>query len=115
MKSALFLLLYVFTRPWHSPRVAGIRLVETAAVAAERDCMAVLAGLPVAALYALAAREFAAKLERADSLTVSPDMISDLINQVRALTAAGGQSDQPAAAGGSGHPGNRIAGSDGAA
>lgn len=68
---------------------ARIRLVETAAVAAERDRMAVLAGLPVGALYALAAREFAAKLERVDSLTVSPDMISGLINQVRALTTAG--------------------------
>ncbi|MCA3441135.1 MAG: band 7 protein [Rhodobacter sp.] len=66
---------------------ARIRLVETAAVAAERDRMAVLAGLPVGALYALAAREFAAKLDRIDSLTVSPDMISGLINQVRALTA----------------------------
>ena len=69
---------------------ARIRLVETAAVAAERDRMAVLAGLPVGALYALAAREFAAKLDRVDSLTVSPDMISGLINQVRALTAVGG-------------------------
>jgi hypothetical protein len=68
---------------------ARIRLVETAAVEAERDRMAVLAGLPVGALYALAAREFAAKLDRVDSLTVSPDMISGLINQVRALTAAG--------------------------
>jgi hypothetical protein len=52
--------------------------------------MAVLAGLPVAALYALAAREFAAKLERVDSLTVTPDMISGLINQVRTLTTTGG-------------------------
>jgi hypothetical protein len=69
---------------------ARIRLVETAAVAAERDRMAVLAGLPVGALYALAAREFAAKLDRVDNLTVSPDMISGLINQVRALSAAGG-------------------------
>lgn len=69
---------------------ARIRLVETAAVAAERDRMAVLAGLPVGTLYALAAREFAAKLDRVDSLTVSPDMISGLINQVRALTAVGG-------------------------
>ena len=69
---------------------ARIRLVETAAVEAERDRMAVLAGLPVGALYALAAREFAAKLERVDSLTVTPDMIGGLINQIRALTAAGG-------------------------
>ncbi len=68
---------------------ARIRLVETAAVEAERDRMAVLAGLPVGALYALAAREFAAKLDRVDSLTVSPDMISGLINQIRALTTAG--------------------------
>lgn len=66
---------------------ARIRLVETAAVEAERDRMAVLAGLPVAALYALAAREFAAKLERVDSLTVTPDMIGGLINQIRSLTA----------------------------
>ncbi len=66
---------------------ARIRLVEAAAVEAERDRMAVLAGLPVGALYALAAREFAAKLNRVDSLTVTPDMIGGLVNQIRALSA----------------------------
>jgi regulator of protease activity HflC (stomatin/prohibitin superfamily) len=64
-----------------------IRLVESASVDAEKERMAVLAGMPVAALYALAAREFAAKLDRIDSLTVSPDMIGGLVNQIRALTA----------------------------
>jgi hypothetical protein len=41
--------------------------------------------LEPAVLYALAAREFAGKLERIDSLTVSPDMLSGLMSQLRQL------------------------------
>jgi regulator of protease activity HflC (stomatin/prohibitin superfamily) len=66
---------------------ARIRLVEMAAVDAEKERIALLGGLPVGALYALAAREFAAKLDRIDSLTITPDMLGNLISQIRSMTA----------------------------
>ena len=64
-----------------------IRSVEQAAAEMEKARMAAIAQLEAPVLFALAAREFAGKLERIDSLTVSPDMLAGLVNQVRALSA----------------------------
>ena len=38
-------------------------------------------------MFALAAQEFAGKLEKIDSLTVSPDMLSGIVQQAKALMA----------------------------
>lgn len=64
-----------------------IRAVEQAEADMEKARMAALSGVDAASLYALAARDFASKLERIDSITVSPDMLAGLVQQVRALTA----------------------------
>ncbi|MFK7938455.1 MAG: SPFH domain-containing protein [Roseovarius sp.] len=64
-----------------------IRAVDQAEADMEKARMAALSQVDAAALYALAARDFAGKLERIDSITVSPDMLAGLVNQVRQLTA----------------------------
>lgn len=64
-----------------------IRAVEQAAAEGEKARMAAIAQLEAPALFALAARDFAGKLEKVDSLTVSPDMLSGLVNQLRSLSA----------------------------
>ncbi len=64
-----------------------IRAVEQAEADMEKARMAALAQVDAAALYALAAREFAGKLEHIDSITVTPDMLAGLVQQVRSLTA----------------------------
>ncbi|WP_371225507.1 SPFH domain-containing protein [Roseovarius sp. 2305UL8-3] len=64
-----------------------IRAVEQAEADMEKARMAALAQVDSAALYALAARDFATKLEHIDSITISPDMLAGLVQQVRSLTA----------------------------
>jgi regulator of protease activity HflC (stomatin/prohibitin superfamily) len=64
-----------------------IRAVELAAVEMEKMRMEVMGQVPPATLFALAAREFAGKLERIDNMTISPDMLAGLMGQVRALAA----------------------------
>lgn len=44
-----------------------------------------IAAVPPAVLFALAAQEFARKVERIDSLNVSPDMLASLAQQARLL------------------------------
>ncbi|RYG89650.1 band 7 protein [Loktanella sp. IMCC34160] len=65
-----------------------IRAVEQAAADMERARMEAIADVPPAVLFALAAQQFAGKLERIDSLNVSPDMLAGLAQQARALLAA---------------------------
>jgi hypothetical protein len=43
--------------------------------------VAIVAELPPAVLLAMAAREFSGKLERVDSLTVTPDMLTGFLSQ----------------------------------
>ena len=50
--------------------------------------MSAVSDMPPAVLFAMAAQEFAGKLERIDSLTVSPDMLAGIINQAKALMPA---------------------------
>lgn len=62
-----------------------IRSVEQAAADMEKARMAAVANVPPAVMFALAAQAFAGKLDRIDSLTVSPDMLAGLVQQAKAL------------------------------
>ena len=62
-----------------------IRVVDQARADMERARIEIYAALPPTVLLALAAREFAAKLERIDNLTVTPDMLTGLMGQVHGL------------------------------
>ena len=60
-----------------------IRAVGSARAEAEESRVRVYADMPPSVVMALAAREFAAKLERVDSVTLTPDMIGTLVGQIR--------------------------------
>lgn len=64
-----------------------IRAVEQAAADMEKARMAAIADVPPAVMFALAAQEFASKLEKIDSLTVSPDMLAGVVQQAKLLMA----------------------------
>lgn len=69
---------------------ARIRAVEQAQADMEAARMAAIGQLEARQLFALAARDFAGKLERIDALTVTPDMISGLMRQLGLAGAAKG-------------------------
>ncbi len=64
-----------------------IRAVEQAAADMEKARMDAIANVPPAVMFALAAQQFAGKLEKVDSLTVSPDMLAGLVSQAKQLMA----------------------------
>lgn len=64
-----------------------IRAVEQAAADMEKARMSAIADVPPAVLFALAAQEFAGKLEKIDSLNVSPDMLAGIVQQAKLLMA----------------------------
>lgn len=61
----------------------SIRLLETAHVDSEKARMEVFANLDPSIVLALAAREFASKLSKIDTLNVSPDMLANLMEQIK--------------------------------
>lgn len=65
-----------------------IRAVEQAAADMEKARMDAIANVPPAVMFALAAQEFAGKLQKIDSLNVSPDMLGNMVQQVKQLMAA---------------------------
>ncbi|KIC38245.1 SPFH domain-containing protein [Leisingera sp. ANG-M7] len=65
-----------------------IRAVEQAAADMEKARMAAIAEVPPAVMFALAAQEFAGKLEKIDSLNVSPDMLASIAQQAKLLLGA---------------------------
>jgi regulator of protease activity HflC (stomatin/prohibitin superfamily) len=68
----------------HAEAEAGrIRTVDQAAADMEQARMSVYRELPPAVLMGLAARDFAGKLERIDNLSITPDMLSSLLGQMR--------------------------------
>ncbi|MGH1416189.1 MAG: SPFH domain-containing protein [Pelagimonas sp.] len=67
-----------------------IRAVEQAAADMEKARMNAIAEVPPAVMFALAAQEFAGKLEKVDSLTVSPDMLAGLVQQAKVLMSPQG-------------------------
>ncbi len=64
-----------------------IRAVEQAQADMERARMDVVGAMPSEVLFALAAREFASKLQRIDNMTISPDMLAGIMSQIRAIAA----------------------------
>jgi len=64
-----------------------IRAVEQAAADMERARMAAVSDVPPAVMFALAAQEFARKVQKIDSLNVSPDMLAGLVQQAKTLMA----------------------------
>lgn len=68
-----------------------IRAVEQAAADMEKARMDAIINMPPALMFALAAQQFASKLEKIDSLNVSPDMLAGLAQQARLLLAAHGK------------------------
>lgn len=66
---------------------ARIRTVDQARVDMESARMNIYADLPPTVLMAMAAQEFAGKLDRIDNLTVTPDMLSSLMTQMRQVMA----------------------------
>ncbi|WP_029064267.1 SPFH domain-containing protein [Labrenzia sp. DG1229] len=65
-----------------------IRTIDQARTDMEKERMAVYADLPPMVMFAMAAQEFAGKLQNIDSLTVTPDMLSNVIGQVQGAMKA---------------------------
>ena len=66
----------------------SLHAIEGERVALEKERIAAYGALPPSALLALAAREFAAKIERIEHLNLSPDMLSPFIADLAAAGAA---------------------------
>ncbi|MES0824833.1 SPFH domain-containing protein [Ruegeria sp. SCP11] len=60
-----------------------IRTVDQAKADMEKERMVVYADLPPNVLFAMAAQEFAGKLQTIDNLTVTPDMLSGVMAQMK--------------------------------
>lgn len=67
-----------------------IRAVDQAEADMQKAHMEAVGSVPAEALFALAARDFAGKLEKIDSISISPDMLGGLIKQVRDMSAPSG-------------------------
>lgn len=77
-------------------RAQNTKLLEDAKVSSEKDRMDVFANLDPSIIMALAAREFAAKLNKIDTLNVTPDMLSNLMEQIKPALQAPTPPPQPA-------------------
>jgi regulator of protease activity HflC (stomatin/prohibitin superfamily) len=66
-----------------------VRAVEQARADMEKALMVALGDAAPDKLFALAARDFAAKLQKIDSITLTPDMLSGLLSQFREGTTRG--------------------------
>lgn len=64
-----------------------IRAIDQARADMEKERMAVYADLPPSVLFAMAAQEFAGKLQNIDNLTVTPDMLSGVLAKVQSVMA----------------------------
>jgi regulator of protease activity HflC (stomatin/prohibitin superfamily) len=67
------------TRLTSEAQAGGIRAVDGARVAIERERLEALAGMSPAVLAAMAARELAGKLQRIDHLNITPDLLAPLL------------------------------------
>jgi regulator of protease activity HflC (stomatin/prohibitin superfamily) len=65
-----------------------IRMVQQARADMEKARVDIYADLPAHVLMGLAAREFAAKLEKIEHLNVTPDLLSTLLGELQAKKAA---------------------------
>ncbi len=69
-----------------------IRTIDQAKADMEKERMEIYAGLPPQVSLAMAAQEFAGKLQRIDNVTFTPDMLSSVIGQFQNMLKA----DKPA-------------------
>jgi hypothetical protein len=76
------------TRITAAATAESLHAVEGERLALEKERIAAYGALPPNALLALAAREFAAKIERIEHLNLSPDMLSPFIADLAAAGAA---------------------------
>lgn len=61
-----------------------IRIIDQARADMEKERMAVYGDLSPSVLFALAAQDFAGKLQTIDNLTITPDMLSSVMAQLKA-------------------------------
>ena len=76
------------TRIGAAASAESLHAIEGERVALEKERITAYGALPPAALLALAAREFAAKIERIEHLNLSPDMLSPFIADLAAAGAS---------------------------
>jgi hypothetical protein len=76
------------TRITAAASAESLHAVEGERVALEKERIAAYGAIPPAALLAMAAREFADKIERIEHLNISPDMLSPFIADLAAAGAA---------------------------
>ena len=76
------------TRITAAASAESLHAVEGERVALEKERISAYAALPPNALLALAAREFAAKIERIEHINLSPDMLSPFLADLAAAGAA---------------------------
>ena len=70
------------TRIAAEAQAAGIRAVEGARMALERDRMDVYRSMPPAVLAGLAAQELAGKLQRIEHLNITPDLLGPILSNL---------------------------------
>lgn len=68
-------------------KAESIRAIDQARVDMEKARMGVFEGLDPSIVLALAAQEFAGKLNKIDSINISPDMLSNLFDQLKGISA----------------------------
>ncbi|MGB0906744.1 MAG: hypothetical protein ACPGVT_04560 [Maricaulaceae bacterium] len=66
----------------------NIRILQQAKVDMEKARMNIFANLEPSVVLALAAQEFAGKLSKIDNLTISPDMLSHFVDQMKGALSA---------------------------
>ncbi len=76
------------TRIGAEAEAGRIRVVDQARADMERARIGVYADIPPMVLMAIAAQEFAGKLERIDELTITPDLLSGLMGQFKSAFAS---------------------------
>jgi hypothetical protein len=91
------------TRITAAASAESLHAIEGERVALEKERIAAYGALPPNALLALAAREFASKIERIEHLNLSPDMLSPFLADLAAagaarLTGGGTPASKPKAA-----------------
>jgi len=64
----------------------GIRVLEGARTAAERERLAAYRGVELQVMFGLAAQEFASKLQSIDHLSITPELVGSLANELAKLT-----------------------------
>ena len=70
-----------------SAQADSIDVLENARIKAERERMEIHKSLPASTMMGLAARELAGKLQKIEHLSLTPDMLSSLLQRVLEASA----------------------------